>query len=55
MENFGWLDFSRLEGFSSVIEEVLTGNEQLPPWFAQAAGKQFELRVKYVRELVASR
>lgn len=55
VEDFGWLDFSRLEGFSSVIEEVLTGNEQLPPWFAQAAGKQFELRVKYVRELVASR
>lgn len=55
VEDLGWLDFSRLEGFSAVVEAVLAGNEQLPPWFAQAARQQFELRVEHVRRLAETR
>ena len=55
VEDLSWLDLSRLEGFSAVVEDVLAGNEQLPPWFARAAGRQFELRVRHVERLAATR
>lgn len=44
-----WLDLNALEGFGDEIAQVLSANEYLQPWFAEAASQQFELRLSHVR------
>lgn len=50
VDDYGWFDEDRLQGFTDEIASILGQNELLPDWFGERAAMQFSRQLDRVIE-----
>ncbi|MBR2835136.1 MAG: hypothetical protein IKE43_05460 [Coriobacteriales bacterium] len=48
VRDISWLDTSKLNGFSATVKDIFKTNPEQRSWFAEAAARQFEIRLEYL-------